>query len=278
MNRKAVFFDIDGTLWDWKYRIPDSTREAMRRLHANGHLAFICSGRAKGNIREPALMSLGFDGFVAACGGYVEVDEKVIFETVVSHDAVRRTIEAVQECKMPVVLEGPQKHWVSEWGFCKDEYVDELHRVMGSDAIELIEYSDDIHINKFAADVLVMTDYKGIKERLGDYFHFIEHGLTPDLKYDPNLDPSTIIAVIEAVPHGIDKSVGVRRTCEYLGIDISDTYAFGDSANDIEMFEAVGHGICMGNGTEAARKAAEYVTADIHEDGLYKALEHYGLI
>ena len=30
--RKAVFFDIDGTIWDEKHQIPDSTREAFRKM------------------------------------------------------------------------------------------------------------------------------------------------------------------------------------------------------------------------------------------------------
>lgn len=36
----AIFFDIDGTLWDRENRIPDSTKEAIGLLHEKGHLAF----------------------------------------------------------------------------------------------------------------------------------------------------------------------------------------------------------------------------------------------
>ena len=55
-------------------------------------------------------------------------------------------------------------------------------------------------------------------------------------------------------------------------------YVFGDGANALEMFRMVGHGIAMGNATEPAKEAAEYVTTDIHEDGIRHAMEHYGLI
>ena len=43
---KTVFFDIDGTIWDDDMVIPESTLEAVATLKANGHLAFICTGRA----------------------------------------------------------------------------------------------------------------------------------------------------------------------------------------------------------------------------------------
>lgn len=56
------------------------------------------------------------------------------------------------------------------------------------------------------------------------------------------------------------------------------SYAFGDSINDVEMLKHVQHGIAMGNGTKAAKEAADYITAPLHEDGIYKGLEHFGLI
>ena len=61
--KKAVFFDIDGTLWDNKQQIPDSTRKALLQLKKNGHYLFICSGRTRVFIPDEALLPLGFDGF-----------------------------------------------------------------------------------------------------------------------------------------------------------------------------------------------------------------------
>ena len=50
--KKAIFFDIDGTLWDDKQQIPDSTVEALRMLKENGHYLFLCSGRTRIFIPE----------------------------------------------------------------------------------------------------------------------------------------------------------------------------------------------------------------------------------
>ena len=49
---KTVFFDIDGTIWDDDMVIPESTLEAVAALKANGHLAFICTGRARASVRS----------------------------------------------------------------------------------------------------------------------------------------------------------------------------------------------------------------------------------
>ena len=44
------------------------------------------------------------------------------------------------------------------------------------------------------------------------------------------------------------------------------------------MFQTAAHSVCMGSGMEEAKQAAEYVTAPLLEDGVEKAMKHYGLI
>ena len=47
MSRKALFFDIDGTLLSEITRqVPESAKEALKEARKKGHLVFINSGRA----------------------------------------------------------------------------------------------------------------------------------------------------------------------------------------------------------------------------------------
>ena len=280
MNRKLVFFDVDGTIWDWKRVVPDSAREAVRRMRENGHMAFICSGRAKGNLRAPWLLDIGFDGMVAACGAYVELEGEILYNRIIEQSQVKKTVDVLNRCKMPFVLEGPQKHWVSNWGFDRDDYVANLYELLKDDAVTIDGYTEGIEINKFSADILGMTDYREIRATLDDYFDFIEHGVTPDLLLasEHKGKPLEILGVIEAVPKGLSKGVGLKLVCEKLGIAPEDTIAVGDSVNDLEMFETAGTAIAMGNATEAAKQAADWITTDIHEDGVLNAMRHFGLI
>ena len=280
MNRKLVFFDVDGTIWDWKRVVPDSAREAVRRMRENGHMAFICSGRAKGNLRAPWLLDIGFDGMVAACGAYVELEGEILYNRIIEQPQVKKTVDVLNRCKMPFVLEGPQKHWVSNWGFDRDDYVANLYELLKDDAVTIDGYTEGIEINKFSADILGMTDYREIRATLDDYFDFIEHGVTPDLLLasEHKGKPLEILGVIEAVPKGLSKGVGLKLVCEKLGIAPEDTIAVGDSVNDLEMFETAGTAIAMGNATEAAKQAADWITTDIHEDGVLNAMRHFGLI
>ena len=67
-----IFFDIDGTLWDEKMQIPESTIPTIRQLQKNGHKTFLCSGRSRSNINDKRLLGIGFDGIVAAGGNTAE--------------------------------------------------------------------------------------------------------------------------------------------------------------------------------------------------------------
>ena len=259
--RKIVFFDIDGTLWDETNTIPESTKDALVKLRENGHLAVLCSGRSRGNIRSPKLMDLGFDGVIASCGNHVEYHGQMIHERILSPEELQRTLKTCKECKFPLVLEGPKKLWLDEEGFEGDPYVDYLLEELGEDAIFLHGYTPDIYVNKFSSLILPETDFDRVQEELGDFLDFIIHGV-----------------VVEAVPKNTSKATGIEILCQHLGIAKEDTFAIGDSINDLDMLQFVGHGISMGNGSQVAKDAAEYVTTDLHNNGVYNALSHYGLI
>lgn len=77
---------------------------------------------------------------------------------------------------------------------------------------------------------------------------------------------------------GIDKAHAVRVLVEHLGADMADTVAVGDAAADIPMFECCGTSVCMGSGGEEAKAAADWVTTDVDDDGMWNAFSHLGLI
>lgn len=277
-DRKAVFFDIDGTLWDWKGIIPDSAKEAIEKLVQNGHFPIICSGRAKGNIRNEELLKLEFAGMIAACGDYVEIDGKVIYEQTVKPELVELVVNLSRKYNVPIVLEGKRYHWISARGFEKDDFVDRMHEEMKDDVIVFDCYSPEMLPNKIAGDVINASDYVSFKRELEPYFTFIEHGLAPNLDQDPGKDPNEVKGVFEMVIPGTSKAEGIEKACKYLNISREDTFAVGDSFNDVEMIQYAAVGIAMGNSRGDLKELADYVTTDIWDDGIKNAMEHFGLI
>ncbi len=84
----------------------------------------------------------------------------------------------------------------------------------------------------------------------------------------------------DVMERGISKADGLTRLAKYFGEkeDLSDTVAFGDSMNDLEVIIKAGTGVAMGNAVDELKKAADYVTSSIAEDGIYRACLHLGLL
>lgn len=259
---KIIFFDIDNTIWDYNTIIPESTKRAIHRLHENGHLAFLCTGRARGNLRSEELFRLPFDGIIASCGNHVEYRGIVLHERILPEDELRYCIEVLSGYGLPSVLEGPKDHWIDEEGFETDPYVDYLYQALGEDAHPLRGYEPGMRVNKISSLILPSTDFPAIEKALGDRMEIIHH-------------PGK---VVEIIPKGTSKASGIQWICDYLGIDLRDVYAVGDSSNDLEMLTYVEHSIAMGNATEQIKEIAEYVTTDLHSDGIWNAMKHYGLL
>ena len=83
---------------------------------------------------------------------------------------------------------------------------------------------------------------------------------------------------IDIIPKDGGKSAGIRRYLEEHGLDRSEIMAFGDGENDIDMLKFAGIGVAMGNSSDIVKAAADYVTDTIDNDGIEKALRHFGLI
>ena len=62
------------------------------------------------------------------------------------------------------------------------------------------------------------------------------------------------------------------------GVSYEETLAIGDSSSDIEILQACGIGIAMGNANDYVKSQADDICDDVDHDGIYKALKKYQLI
>ncbi|SJU18427.1 Uncharacterized phosphatase YwpJ [Clostridioides difficile] len=65
---------------------------------------------------------------------------------------------------------------------------------------------------------------------------------------------------------------------DYLDIPLENTYAIGDSTNDLSMLEYVENSIAMGNSNPILFNLVSFVTKNVDDDGIYHALKHYEII
>ena len=80
---------------------------------------------------------------------------------------------------------------------------------------------------------------------------------------------------VDIIPANGGKGIGIAAMLKYYGFDKSEALAFGDGNNDIEMLQAVGTGVAMGNASAELKAVADKVCRDVAEDGIYHyCLEH----
>ena len=276
MNGKLLFLDIDGTLTEPGYNVPPaSALEAIKKAQKNSHRVFLCSGRNLAMLKP--LLSYGFDGYVASAGGYVVCDGTVVFDRPMKPEVFELAMDCFKRNRVFRTVE------------CLDG-------TYGDNGLEdLLEGADEFsnsELLRFRRQLSETLDIKPMSEYNGAPVYKIVFMCTEKSQLDEPMEVLKdhfvfCVQNLEAVGclngevFGLDfnKGIGIGKLCEFLGKDIiSDAIGFGDSMNDKEMFEAVGYSVCMDNGHPDMKAMADYVCPAVGDDGLYKALEHLGLI
>lgn len=262
MKSKIIFFDIDGTLYDPVIGVPESTKEALKLLNQNGHIPIICTGRTKAIIPEN-IKNLGFYGIVAGAGTYVEYDGHIIHHKVEGADFARDILALLKENGIKFIVEGPEYVYYDGSDQSKEyEKVKKELNSIGYDKARALEFGD-YRMNKITCHIPEEDCMKAILPKIEEKFHLIRH---QSGKF------------VELAPIGYTKATGIKYLLAYLDRDREDTYAFGDSTNDIEMLDYVKYGIAMGNSYPEVLEKARYRTKSLKEDGIFYGLKEFGLI
>lgn len=74
---------------------------------------------------------------------------------------------------------------------------------------------------------------------------------------------------------GVSKGNALLELADYLGVPSDNTFAIGDSDNDLPMIESAKYGIAVGNATDEIKKAAAYISADYNSLGFAKAVHDF---
>jgi len=255
-----VFFDLEGTLTDSRRQIPDSTAQAICRLHANNHQVFLCTGCSLAEIPK-AIQILPFDGFIASGGASIHLPELVICEWLIDETVLSELLPLLDDGPLDVWLEGPQYVYLP--ALDTNPFFDRLRKYMNLPGTVFRSWHQgDVKANKMTFWIRNMEKYPPIRALLSRHFDLIERSG----------------GIGEAVPKGINKGCGIEHLIHHFGWENETTYAFGDSENDESMLRKVDHPIAMENGSDSLKKIAEYIALPSEQDGITLALIDYCLI
>lgn len=281
MEKKIIFLDIDGTLVTDDGWVPDSAAMACREARQKGHLIYLCTGRSKPEIYD-FIMEIGFDGIIGAGGGFVELDDGMLYHKTVSAENVRYMVDFFNEKEIDFYLESngglfASKNFLPHVEYClygdvdNDPAAQKRKTENPHPFIEgLIFGEEDLYkadVNKACFLESKTTSFAEIKRAFEEAFDVIQCTV-----------PAFGDESGELMVPGIHKAVAIETLLDHLGLSTKGTIAIGDGLNDIEMFDFCETGIAMGNAKEHLKTIADYVTDSVSDDGLFKAFKAFGLI
>lgn len=259
---KAVFFDVDGTLVSFKtHSVPTSTRIGLQKLREQGIKVFLATGRSEKSFQKVnEIIGFEFDGYIYSNGQYVKVNDQVIHDVCLNKNDLENVLAYVEENHISVHFSELEYSYIN---FMNDR-MEELRRLLGvtlppasiddpKRSLENPTYQLSVYINEAEEEDF----FKQTTNMAGVRWHEL---------------------FVDVIPKDGGKTRGIDKMLEHFDIKLEDSMAFGDGGNDSAMLGHVGHGIAMGNAVESAKAASKFVTDDVDNDGIYKALERYGLV
>ncbi len=273
---RAVFVDVDGTIVDHDGHVPTSAIAAIRAARRAGHLVFLCTGRTSTEL-WPELTDIGFDGFVGAAGGYVEVGGQVLVHHGVPEASLRHALDFFAAHDTFTYLQANDA--IHATPPARDQMRALITAATGIDPDAAgpgpFGFIERVRTH---ADVFAETITKVIFLQAPVPLTTIEAEFAGEFAVVPSsVRAFTGVSGEMSLP-GVHKAAGLDAVVAHLGLDHAATIAVGDSHNDLEMLQHAALGIAMGNAVPELVAVADDVTGRVDEDGLHAAFVRHGLI
>jgi hypothetical protein len=263
---RLIFCDLDGTVMTFERKVNPAVHEAMQAVVDAGCWITICTGRGY-QLLKPFLGAFVVNAPVICCNGGLIIEP------------FTREVLHVQPMSLPLAHQ--VLHWCQKVGMEIWVYLDDLETMLEYRPGEpgAVLRRDGTIVGQVAdpAAALTRPPHKlivlpGSVERVPPVIAHLQEHLG---------DQARVMAsspkVIEVIMPGISKANAMSRLAAHLGVAQEETMAVGDGDNDAEMLEWAAWGIAMGNGTEKAIAAADWVAPPVEEDGLAVALRRFVL-
>lgn len=252
---KVIFFDIDGTLFSHKQkRIPQSTIDALDALKKKSIKRVIASGRHKQELLSMGFNYSDFDAYILM-NGQIILDNKfnVISGNPVIGESKEILVKLFNEKEVPIQLNDEDKLYIN---FINDVVI-KAQEDINTPLQDILEYDGkDIYLS-----TVFSKDISEVKKKLPDCSFTSWNNFASDI-----------------VSKGSSKSKAIEEYIKMNNIDVSETMAFGDGENDMEMISFVQTGVAMGNAINKLKEIADDVCKDIDEDGIANYLKEKKII
>lgn len=263
---KLIAVDLDGTLLNHQKRVLDNSREAIARAAQAGVHVVVASGRSLPEARR-FVQDTACDRWMISAGGAVIADRHTgerrkawYIEPSAAAEVVRRGLA----CELVSFAYVGEQIWMH-----RVDYEQIFSRMPAFQAQpEMLHLSEDLaadldvcggYISKMMCWSLDREKQKRGLEQMADLSGISFTSSGPDN--------------FEVLAAGAGKGAALQWLANDLGIPLSETAAIGDAENDLDMLQAAGYAVAMGNAADCVKEKADFVTGDCETDGIVRALD-----
>ena len=263
LMKQLVFVDSDGTLKNSKGEITENTKRVVRELLNKDIEVIITTGRPRYHALKVKNLANASRYLISSNGSEVfDIEtQRVIYSRYMTAPSVIdvASIANKYNCRCAFT--------VNEFEYVQDQAMNVNQVLLETDLDKFLEThyvkqifirgDTEADINNTYMDIIKLNDVKVVNE--SSYFH---------------------TGIIEkkglwfSVGHAdVNKGTAIIKLCQHLGVELANTYGFGNDYNDIEMFSVVNHSIIMENADEELKKFATITTESNDEEGVAMLLE-----
>lgn len=250
MNQKLIICDLDGTLMNEKRTIPEQNIQVIEDLWKAGHLFGLASGRPLDELMPKVDMwklSKGFDIIIGMNGSELwdGIQQKQHDYFLMKKEWLKETLELMKRWETTPFIYKNHKILA-----LKDNEMMRISAKRSFKELEIASSEEELYAEENAKILfrVALEDMPEIEAYVNSH---------PNPNY---IGYKTQPTLYEFSDRRIAKSYAMDKFCEYNKMDKKDIYAFGDTTNDITLLKYCGTGVCMCNGTEDAKEAADVIT------------------
>lgn len=261
---KIIFSDIDGTLLNAQRDLSEYTIETIKKLQAQNIPFILISSRMPAAMRHlQRKMDISHLPLISYNGGLIIVDDQAVNSTEIPLNIIEELHGFNREHEVHLSLFHQDEWYVPKNDFWTQREINntKVNPELKDNAQVIDKWKSE---GKGAHKIMAM----GKEEKIDEIRDFLKHNFPEDLHLYRS-KPS----YLEIAPRSISKLTAVEYLLNnHFRLPLSQSMAFGDNYNDIEMLKGVGMGIAVGNAKPEVLEVAHLVTTPGKEDGVAKSI------
>lgn len=264
MNKIKYFaLDFDGTILNSEHKLPTELSVKLKELQEKRYQLVLATGRSMAGVLEFG-EELGIDehcGYIICYNGaeiweFNKGELNRVYKTQFTLDETRRIVDTVIDDVHTIVT-------YTDALVCANKINDYVRR-----GARLLNKGISTDLYHETPKVLIYED-----PARKDEVDKIVKGKLQGMELNQF---SSAPHAIEITPLSATKGNAINFLCSNYPIKIEEIICFGDSENDISMFEVCKHSVAMGNGINELKELSSHSTLSNDENGVYEFLMKEG--